>query len=282
VDKPERTHQLLAALGAEIRQACAGSDGGQFPILDLIGNLRDETVGKPALAAAHSACTGAWEKMVRIVESGQPFSPENIEWLNGLLADIEKNPAAPGLPPAPKPAPAPSPIAPAPSVPLVPVENSIVAETELNLNVASDGDLLREFITESREHLDHIEQGVLVLEKEPANAEMLNTVFRAFHTFKGGAGFLNLIPINRLAHILESLLDLARQGRFTITSPTIEIILRGRDVLKQFLDAIDGQVSGGKPATPILIPTEGLKAEVARMIDRVSSGKMSDAAAPLT
>ena len=282
MDKPERTHQLLAALGAEIRQACAGSDGGQFPILDLIGNLRDETVGKPALAAAHSACTGAWEKMVRIVESGQPFSPENIEWLNGLLADIEKNPAAPGLPPAPKPAPAPSPIAPAPSVPLVPVENSIVAETELNLNVASDGDLLREFITESREHLDHIEQGVLVLEKEPANAEMLNTVFRAFHTFKGGAGFLNLIPINRLAHILESLLDLARQGRFTITSPTIEIILRGRDVLKQFLDAIDGQVSGGKPATPILIPTEGLKAEVARMIERVSSGKMSDAAAPLT
>jgi two-component system chemotaxis sensor kinase CheA len=219
--------------------------------------------------------------MVRIVESGQPFSPENIEWLNGLLADIEKNPAAPGLPPAPKSAPAPSPIAPAPSVPLVPVENSIVVETELNLNVASDGDLLREFITESREHLDHIEQGVLVLEKEPANAETLNTVFRAFHTFKGGAGFLNLIPINRLAHILESLLDLARQGKFTIASPTIEIILRGRDVLKQFLDAIDGQVSGGKPATPILIPTEGLKAEVARMIERVSSGKMSDAAAPL-
>ena len=281
MDKPERTHQLLAALGAEIRQARAGSDAGQFPILDLIGNLRDETVGKPALAAAHSACTGAWEKMVRIVESGQPFSPENIEWLNGLLADIEKNPAAPGLPPAPKPAPAPSPIAPAPSVPLVPVGNSIVAETELNLNVASDGDLLREFITESREHLDHIEQGVLVLEKEPANAETLNTVFRAFHTFKGGAGFLNLIPINRLAHILESLLDLARQGKFTIASPTIEIILRGRDVLKQFLDAIDGQVSGGKPATPILIPTEGLKAEVARMIEQVSSGKMSDAAAPL-
>ena len=282
MDKPERTHQLLAALGAEIRQARAGSDGGQFPILDLIGNLRDETFGKPALAAAHSACTGAWEKMVRIVESGQPFSPENIEWLNGLLADIEKNPAAPGLPPAPKPAPAPSPIAPAPSVPLVPVENSIVAETELNLNVASDGDLLREFITESREHLDHIEQGVLVLEKEPANAEMLNTVFRAFHTFKGGAGFLNLIPINRLAHILESLLDLARQGRFNLTSPAIELILRGRDVLKQFLDEIEAQVNGKIPVASIRISTAGLKAEVAEMIERVSSGKMSDAAAPLT
>ncbi len=109
----------------------------------------------------------------------------------------------------------------------------------IELNVAGDAELLREFITESREHLDNIEQGVLVLEKEPANAEMLNTVFRAFHTFKGGAGFLNLIPINRLAHILESLLDLARQGKFTINSPVIELILRGRDVLKQFLDEIE-------------------------------------------
>jgi two-component system chemotaxis sensor kinase CheA len=161
-----------------------------------------------------------------------------------------------------------------------PAEISIAPELELNLNLASDADLLREFISESREHLDNIEQGVLVLEKQPDNAETLNTVFRAFHTFKGGAGFLNLVPINRLAHILESLLDLARQGKFVIATPVIELILRGRDVLKQFLDEIEGQVNGGKPAAPILIPTEGLKAEVARMIELVSSGKMSVAAAP--
>jgi two-component system chemotaxis sensor kinase CheA len=269
VNNPDHANQLFASLGAELRQARAGSSDGQFPILDLFGNLRDEAAGKSELASIHSACAGAWEKMVGIVESGQPFSQENVEWLNALLAQIE-NPVseAPEAPPglgvrqpsgalessatpnqerqetaAVQDAPAPA-------------GNLIAVEMELNLNIASDADLLREFITESREHLDNIEQGVLVLEKEPANAEMLNTVFRAFHTFKGGAGFLNLVPINRLAHILESLLDLARQGRFTIASPTIEIILRGRDVLKQFLDAIDGQVSGGKPAVPILIPTE--------------------------
>ena len=150
----------------------------------------------------------------------------------------------------------------------------------LNLNVADDADLLREFISESREHLDNIEQGVLVLEQHPDNAETLNTVFRAFHTFKGGAGFLNLVPINRLAHILESLLDLARQGKFTIGSPTIEIILRGRDVLKQFLDEIEKQVNGSKPAATIIIPTEALKASVRDMIDQVSSGKMPEAPAP--
>ena len=287
----ERAKQMFDALGVEILRTSAGSADGQFPILDLIGNLRDEAAGNVELVAVHSACAGAWEKMVRIVESGKPFSPEDIEWLNGLLTQIEEpacgsSETPPGFGvrqssgalelPAPRQqrqettavqnAPAPAGI-------------SVVAEMELNLNIAGDADLLREFITESREHLDNIEQGVLVLEKEPVNVEMLNTVFRAFHTFKGGAGFLNLVPINRLAHILESLLDLARQGKFTIASPTIEIILRGRDVLKQFLDEIDAQVNGGKPATPILIPTESLKAEVAKMIELVSSGKMLNAVA---
>jgi two-component system, chemotaxis family, sensor kinase CheA len=70
-------------------------------------------------------------------------------------------------------------------------------EAPLNLNIAEDADLLRELITESREHLDHIEHGVLLLEKQPTDAETLNTIFRAFHTLKAGAGFLNLAAINR-------------------------------------------------------------------------------------
>jgi two-component system chemotaxis sensor kinase CheA len=277
--KTERANQLLALLGREIRQARAGSDQGQFPILDLIGNLRDEFAGAQESAAAHATCATAWEKMVHIVESGQPFNPENITWLNTLLANLENNPAAPGQPSAPEPVSAPPAAASAPTVVPAPAEVSAAAETELILNLASDADLLREFITESREHLDNIEQGVLVLEKQPDNAEMLNTVFRAFHTFKGGAGFLNLVPINRLAHILESLLDLARQGKFAIASPTIDLILRGRDVLKQFLDEIEGHVNGTKPAAAIVIPTEALKAEVARMIEQVSSGQVSAQAA---
>jgi two-component system chemotaxis sensor kinase CheA len=289
---PERLTQLLATLGAEIRRTRAGSADGQFPILDLIGNVRDETAGKSELAAIHSACAEAWEKVVCIVESGQPFSAENIEWLKGLLVQIEKTPGGSSETPPGFGVRQPSGALDPPAAPnqerqrTAAVQDAVApvtpagVELPLNLNVASDGDLLREFITESREHLDNIEQGVLVLEKEPANAEMLNTVFRAFHTFKGGAGFLNLVPINRLAHILESLLDLARQGKFTIALPTIEIILRGRDLLKKFLDEIDAQVSGNKPAAPILIPTEGLKAEVARMIDLVSSGKMPEAATP--
>jgi two-component system, chemotaxis family, sensor kinase CheA len=261
---PDRIAKLLDSLGMEILTAQAGSTQGQFPILDLLGNLRDETDGKPALAELHVHCAEAWETTVRIVESGQPFNQKDVEWLHALLARIQQlgkaAPAAAGTP-QPK-SPSPPPAAPA----VAPAEAPAGDDAPLNLNIAGDGDLLGEFINESREHLDNIEQGVLVLESDPQDVEMLNTVFRAFHTFKGGAGFLNLVPINRLAHALESLLDLARQGKLVIHRPVIELILQGRDVLKQFIDAIEAQVRGAKPFAPIFIPTEALKAEVRTMI----------------
>ena len=274
MNNQDRLSQLLDAIGMEVVTAQAGSNQGQFPILDIIGNIRDECAGKPELAGTHGLCAAAWEKMVLIVESGKSFTQADIDWLNDLLVKLQPgSKAADSKAPAEAPAPATPPPAPDASAPA-----AADAELVLNLNIDSDAELLREFITESREHLDNIEQGVLVLENQPDNAEMLNTVFRAFHTFKGGAGFLNLIPINRLAHVLESLLDLARQGKLTIDASIIELILRGRDILKQFLDEIDGQIGGSRPMTPILIPTAGLKAEVQTVIDQVNSGKAPNAA----
>jgi len=276
-----RLSKLTGHLQAEIVAARAGETQGQFPILDLVGNLRDEAGADPALAVLTTACAEAWERVVRIVESGRPFSADDIAWLNDLLARVQAlvspaasstasaAPAPAATQPAPTPPAASVPIPPAPAAepakaaaPVVPPE-----EAPLKLNLAEDTDLLREFITESREHLDNIEQGVLVLENSPTDSEVLNTIFRAFHTFKGGAGFLNLIPINRLAHVLESLLDLARQGKLVIDAPVIELILRGRDVLKQFLDEIEGQVTGNRPQRPITIPTALLKAEVQEMME---------------
>jgi two-component system chemotaxis sensor kinase CheA len=272
MDNQDRLSKLFGSLNFEAGAAQAGAAQGQFPILDLLGNLRDEAAARPALAALHTLCATAWERMVGIVESGQPFLAGDIAWLKELTAQIQTL-ACPagssGAASAPDPFPLPPPVA---------TVANLVAETDeelpLNLNLADDADLLREFITESREHLDNIEHGVLVLENQPADTETLNTVFRAFHTFKGGAGFLNLIPINRLAHVLESLLDLARQGRLTIDAPVIELILRGRDVLKQFLDAIEAQLTGLQPVATILIPTAVLKVEVQEAIDNVGSGKL--------
>ncbi|HEV2694313.1 MAG TPA: chemotaxis protein CheA [Verrucomicrobiae bacterium] len=255
---------LLAQLSTEIAGARAGDTSGQFPILDIIGNLKDRAVKQGGLQPLEKACADAWERLVTIVESGKPFSTEDIVWLKDLLLCVQAQAGTADMAAAAPAAPASSPS----------VEAAVVAQPDpfaeedpLVLNLADDAELLREFINESREHLDNIEQGVLVLENRPSDAETLNTVFRAFHTFKGGAGFLNLIPINRLAHVLESLLDLARQHKLTIDGTVIELILRGRDTLKSFLDEIDGQATGARPVQPITIPTAMLKCEVQEAID---------------
>ena len=135
--------------------------------------------------------------------------------------------------------------------------SSLQTEPDLSiiLNLESDAELLREYVIESREHLNNIEQGALVLEDNPSDADTLNSVFRSFHTFKGGAGFLNLVPINKLANGLESLLDLARQRKLILDGERIELILRGRDTLKQFIDKMDAQLTGAAPLAPILVPT---------------------------
>jgi two-component system chemotaxis sensor kinase CheA len=135
-------------------------------------------------------------------------------------------------------------------------------ELPIVLNLESDGELLKEYVIESREHLNNIEQGALVLEEQPGDADTLNSVFRSFHTFKGGAGFLNLAPISQLAHGLESFLELAREQKLILDGEKIELILRGRDILKQFIDQIDAQLTGVGPLAPIVVPTGDFSREI--------------------
>jgi two-component system chemotaxis sensor kinase CheA len=260
----EKFSKLTGQLQVEISGARANDTSGQFPILDLIGNLRDEAA-KAGHQELEKLCAESWERLVKPVESGQPFLADDISWLKDLLTRVSALAGEVlGCPPSAAPT---APVSTPPKIETSP-NSEILAETPpIELNLADDAELLREFINESREHLDNIEQGVLVLENNPQNTETLNTVFRAFHTFKGGAGFLNLVPINRLAHVLESLLDMARQGKLVIDGSVIELILRGRDVLKKFVDAIDEQLTGAAPLHPIAISTAQLKGEVQDAID---------------
>src|SRR6185295_4522921 len=145
-------------------------------------------------------------------------------------------------------------------------ENCIDGESPLHLNLADDCDLIREFMQEGAEHLQTIEQGVLVLEADASNPETLNAIFRSFHTFKGGAGFLNLAPIHHLAHELESLLDLARQKKLLINRAIVDVILSGADCLKQFCNRINACVANNDGSEPIMIPTSGLLQRIRSVI----------------
>lgn len=101
--------------------------------------------------------------------------------------------------------------------------------------IAVDPELLGDFLLESREHLSQIETQLLTLERDASDAEALNAIFRGFHTIKGLAGFLELWDVQKIAHEVETALDLARNGELRLTPPGIDIILQSADSLERWL-----------------------------------------------
>jgi two-component system chemotaxis sensor kinase CheA len=113
---------------------------------------------------------------------------------------------------------------------------------QATFSLAQDPELVADFILESHEHLTSIEQRLLVLEREPNDADAVNSVFRGFHTIKGLAGFLEFATIQEAAHEVETALNLAREGKLAITPAVIDVILEAVDYLSRALAAVE---SGG-------------------------------------
>ncbi len=99
--------------------------------------------------------------------------------------------------------------------------------------------LIMDFINESREHLENAESALLEIEHHPEDEETLNGIFRAFHTVKGTAGFLNLTDINKLAHSAENLLDMARKGQLKLVGDASDAALASVDMLKGMLTSLE-------------------------------------------
>jgi two-component system chemotaxis sensor kinase CheA len=103
-------------------------------------------------------------------------------------------------------------------------------------------EILQEFFTEADENLDTLEQDLIKLEAlsiDGAGAtdkETVDRIFRMLHTLKGGAGFLGLEKIAKLAHAGENLLDEVRNGKVTIDKPVMDALLQTIDGLKQLLN----------------------------------------------
>jgi two-component system chemotaxis sensor kinase CheA len=114
-------------------------------------------------------------------------------------------------------------------------------------SLADDQELVGDFIVESREHLSSIEGQMLTLEQNPREVETVHAVFRSFHTIKGLAGFLEFKEIREVAHEVETLLDLARNGTLTIDSSVVDVVLESADYLQQALNTVESRSSGGTP-----------------------------------
>jgi len=127
----------------------------------------------------------------------------------------------------------------------------ITAEAGSANPLASDPELIGDFILESREHLTAIELQLLTLDQDPTNAEALHAIFRGFHTIKGMAGFLDLDAVRDLAHEVETVLDLARNAKLAITSAIIDRILESKDYLNVWMGELEAMLASGKtPAGP--------------------------------
>jgi two-component system chemotaxis sensor kinase CheA len=117
--------------------------------------------------------------------------------------------------------------------------------------LASDPELIGDFILESREHLTAIELQLLTLDQDPANSEAIHAIFRGFHTIKGMAGFLDLDAVRDLAHEVETVLDLARNAKLAITAAIIDRILESKDFLNLWMTELEAMLQTGRtPAAP--------------------------------
>ena len=101
------------------------------------------------------------------------------------------------------------------------------------------------FIDETKEHLQSLNEHVLVLEKEPENEDTINEIFRAAHTLNGMAGTMGFARMQRLTHDLENVFSEIRNGNMKANAKLIDVLFRGLDALESYLDVISSEGNEG-------------------------------------
>ena len=105
-------------------------------------------------------------------------------------------------------------------------------------------DIVKEFLVESYENLDRLDQDLLQLERNPNDREILASVFRTIHTIKGTSGFLNFNQLGAVTHVGESLLGLLRDGQKALDRDITNALLAMVDTVRQILASIEA--TGGE------------------------------------
>lgn len=94
------------------------------------------------------------------------------------------------------------------------------------------------FIDETKEHLQSLNEHLLILEKEPDNMDTINEIFRAAHSLKGMAGTMGFKRMQKLTHDMENVFQEVRNGNMNVTSKLVDILFRGLDALEGYLKCI--------------------------------------------
>ena len=122
-------------------------------------------------------------------------------------------------------------------------QGTLVRRERLIFNVRSQAvdDLLNDFLIESNENLERLDQEIVELESKPDDLENLKSVFRTIHTVKGSCGFLGLTRMERVSHAAEDVLGNMRDGDLPVTPDTIGPVLEAIDTIKLILTGLEAE-----------------------------------------
>jgi len=244
-----RLEETVNRLASECVLATAGKDDGLIPAFSLLTELAGGCADAAALIGPVTEMRAALE---RRLDAGQPFDQPTLDRLRRFVEwfpDALTTPAAAG--------PAPDAAGSGPAGPAAAAAPTEEADGLLEFALEENRELLGEFQAEGMDHLQQIEAALLALESNPDDQESLNSVFRSFHTIKGNAGFLGLRPMQRLAHEVETLLDLARDRRLRLTPALITEILRSRDAIQTLLGQVVHALEHGQMPS-VVVPVGAL------------------------
>ena len=99
------------------------------------------------------------------------------------------------------------------------------------MGFGDDEEILQDFLVEAGEILELLSEQLVDLEQRPDDTDLLNAIFRGFHTVKGGAGFLQLNPMVECCHVTENLFDILRNGKRSVTPELMDVVLQALDTV---------------------------------------------------
>ncbi|MGE8144736.1 chemotaxis protein CheA [Pseudomonas frederiksbergensis] len=132
------------------------------------------------------------------------------------------------------------------------------------MSFGADEEILQDFLVEAGEILEQLSEQLVELESRPDDADLLNAIFRGFHTVKGGAGFLQLNELVECCHIAENVFDILRKGERRVDSELMDVVLEA-------LDAVNGMFTEVRERSPITAATPELLEALARLAEPQSA-----------
>lgn len=142
------------------------------------------------------------------------------------------------------------------------------------MSFGADEEILQDFLVEAGEILEQLSEQLVELESRPDDADLLNAIFRGFHTVKGGAGFLQLNELVECCHIAENVFDILRKGERRVDAELMDVVLEALDTVNSMF----GQV---RERTDVTAATPELLAALARLAEPASADAVAPEPAPV-